>query len=791
MGDQQDRINQLLDRLESLIKRQDDFSKEINSLRLEIHRLKTPEPDPSPEVPEAKPETSPSIPAFEANTEEEIADLAHFLNYTKGAAPKPVFSPTPHIPKIKSDFEKFIGENLINKIGIAITVLGVGIGAKYAIDHELISPLTRIILGYLFGTGLLGFAIRLKSKYENFSAVLLSGAMAILYFITFAAYSFYGLFPQGLAFALMVVFTAFTVVAAIKYNMQVIAHFGLVGAYAVPFLLSEDPGRVEILFSYMAIINLGILAISFSKYWKALFYVSFGLTWLIFFLWYLNEFEPESHFGISMGFLFVFFTIFYVTFLANKLIQKEKFEIDGIILLLANSFIFYGLGYATLEGQETGGQLLGLFTLCNAIVHFVVGLVIYRQKLADRNLFYFVSGLVLVFITIAIPVQLEGNWVTLLWAAEAALLFWIGRTKGVAVYENLSYPLMLLAFFSICEDWTSVYNRYSPEYPDARLRPLINVNFLSSVLFVGAFLFINFLNRNEKYASETESKRRFSNILSLFIPAILLVTIYYAFRMEIANYWNQLFSDSALTANSAEDQFPLSHWNYDLPRFKTVWVINYSLLFASVLSFVNIFKFKSRQLGYVNLGLIVVTLAVFLVQGLYVLSDLRESYLDQSLAEFYHRSMFNLGIRYVSFGLVALSLFACYRYLGQDFMNWNFKIGFEFMLHIAVVWIASAELIHWLDIAGSAQSYKLGLSILWGVYSLFLIALGIWKKNKPLRIGAIGLFGITLVKLFFYDISHLDTIGKTIVFVSLGVLLLIISFLYNKYKHIISDGTEQ
>ena len=62
-----------------------------------------------------------------------------------------------------------------------------------------------------------------------------------------------------------------------------------------------------------------------------------------------------------------------------------------------------------------------------------------------------------------------------------------------------------------------------------------------------------------------------------------------------------------------------------------------------------------------------------------------------------------------------------------------------------------------------------------------------WKNNKNLRIGAIVLFSITLIKLFFYDISHLDTLSKTIVFVSLGILLLIISFLYNKFKDIIFD----
>src|SRR5690606_9368259 len=121
----------------------------------------------------------------------------------KAKAPAPAMAPAG-----KSDLEKFIGENLINKIGIAITVIGVFIGAKYSIEHDLVSPLTRIIMGYVFGAGLLLTGIRLKKKYENFSAVLVSGAMAILYFITYIAYSFYQILPQLAAFMLMLRFTA-------------------------------------------------------------------------------------------------------------------------------------------------------------------------------------------------------------------------------------------------------------------------------------------------------------------------------------------------------------------------------------------------------------------------------------------------------------------------------------------------------------------------------------------------------------------------------------------------------
>ena len=787
MTDNNDKINQLLDKLESLLKRQDDFSREINNLRTEINRLKTPETKETKKTEEIKEDRPVTETDFEFKKEKVTADYSSYQQQKTNEPPKYTAPPVNKPPKTKIDLEKLIGENLINKIGIAITVIGVAIGAKYSIEHDLISPLTRIILGYLTGAGLLGFGMKLKKKYENYSAVLVSGAIAIMYFITYSAYSFYDLIPQVMAFVLMVVFTAFTVVAAINYNKQVIAHIGLVGAYAVPFLLSEGSGKVAILFSYMAIINIGILVIAFKKYWKPLYYSSFGLTWLMYFLWYVSKYQTNEHFILALTFLSIFFATFYLTFLAYKLLQKEKFKIDDIILLLANSFIFYGIGYAILDKHETGEQLLGLFTLCNAIVHFIVSAIIYWQKLADKNLLYLISGLVLVFITIAIPVQLDGNWVTLLWAGEAALLFWIGRTKNVPIYEKLSYPLMILAFFSIVHDWTTVYDRYYTEQPETRITPLLNINFLTSLLFIIAFGFINFLNRNKNYPSALVSQKGISKIISFFIPAILFFTLYYAFRMEIANYWNQLYTDSALVINSEGQQYPDYYWNYDLSRFKTIWVINYSLLFVSILSFVNFRKLRNQQLGLINLGLIILTLTVFLIQGLYALSELRESYLEQTLSQYYQRGAFNISIRYVSFAFVALTLIACYKYIRQDFMQRDFKIAFDFLLHTSVLWIASSELINWMDIAESTQSYKLGLSILWGIYSLLLIALGIWKKKKHLRIGAISLFGVTLLKLFFYDISHLDTIAKTIVFVSLGILLLIISFLYNKYKHIISD----
>ncbi len=784
MENNQDRINKFLEKLESLLIKQQVFSIEVNELKEEIYKLKT------SKTSEVKEEIKPDNLITEIKKEKVILDKEVHQTETVIEPPKNTFQEVSKPPKVKTDLEKFIGENLINKIGIAITVIGVAIGAKYSIEHDLISPLTRIILGYFVGLGLLGFGIKLKKNYQDYSAVLVSGAMAIMYFITFAAYNFYDLIPQTFTFILMLLFTAFTVVAAINYNKQVIAHIGLVGAYAVPFLLSDDSGRIEILFSYMAIINVGILVIAFKKYWKPLYYSSFAITWIIYSVWYFSEYQTHEYFRFALIFLFIFFIIFYLTFLAYKLLQKEKYAKSDIMLLLSNSFIFYGIGYSILDNHETAWQFLGLFTLCNAVLHFIISAVIYKKKLADRNLLYLISGLVLVFITIAIPVQLDGNWVTLLWAGEAALLFWIGRTKNVTVYEKLSYPLMILALLSIVHDWSTVYDNYDPDYPDTRITPLFNINFLTSVLFIISFGFINFLNQSKKYTSSLSNRKGLLKLIPYAIPAMLLFVLYYAFKIEIDTYWNQLYTDSSIAINPEGKEYLDYYHNYDLSMYKTIWVINYTLLFFTILSFVNIKKLKNRLLGIINLVLNTLAIFIFLTSGLFILSELRESYLEQNLPEYYHRGILNIGIRYISFAFVAVLLIICYQYIRQRFMKMNFKIVFNLLLHISILWIASSELINWMDIAELTQSYKLGLSILWGTYSLLLIAFGIWKKKKYLRIAAIVLFAVTLLKLFLYDIEHLDTISKTIVLVSLGVLLLLISFLYNKYKHLISDEIE-
>lgn len=58
-----------------------------------------------------------------------------------------------------------------------------------------------------------------------------------------------------------------------------------------------------------------------------------------------------------------------------------------------------------------------------------------------------------------------------------------------------------------------------------------------------------------------------------------------------------------------------------------------------------------------------------------------------------------------------------------------------------------------------------------------------------LRIAAIVLFGVAILKIFIYDLSFLDTVYRIVSFIGLGVILLSVSYLYQRYRGLIFDAT--
>jgi uncharacterized membrane protein len=394
---------------------------------------------------------------------------------------------------------------------------------------------------------------------------------------------------------------------------------------------------------------------------------------------------------------------------------------------------------------------------------------------------------VLVFLTLAVPVQLEGTWVTVVWAAEAAVLFWIGRTKHFPVYERLSYPLVLLAFVSLLHDWESVYRKdllYVENYSEFALTFFLNIQFLTTILVATSIGYILWLNSRTTFP-EVSEKSKGKEVFTYGLGIVLLIVLYMGVFNEVSYYWDFRYADSAVNVQGEYDYY--AERNEDLLQFKILWLINYSAAFALILSLVQLRFLRRRALLITSLAANGLVVLIFCTLGLYALSVLRASYLFDADNAYFIRGSSYILVRYVSIAFLIPLLVVNYWHMKDAFFTKPMRNTERILLHLSILVMLSSELVQWLEMSRVENSFKLWLSILWGAYALFLIVVGLLKDQKHLRVAALVLFGVTLVKLFLYDMADMSTISKTIVMIILGVLLLIASFLYNKFKSVSSN----
>jgi uncharacterized membrane protein len=807
----EDKINLIGQKILILSNNLDKYKAELLQLQQQLDNLKTQQQGTLVRPPVIPVETETVRHAIQKDIQEiplvsitKPTELAEQQSQFQAPFQQPVKAPSGF------NFEEFIGARLINIIGIIILVIGMGIGVKYAIDKDLLGPLARIVLAYIAGSVMLALALKLKAKFKTFSAILLSGGMASLYFTTFVAYSLYGLFPQLVAFSVMVIFTAFTVFAATVYALEIIGIIGLVGAYAVPMLLSDGSGKIGIMFAYMTIINSGILVLSFKKLWRVLNYFAFGFTWLIVLTWFLSRYNYAEHLTLTLAFSFLFFLIFYLSNLSYKMLRKESFNAGDVINILLNSFIFFGIGYAALN-HERYADYLGLFALANAVIHLVFAYammfntVLSAEKPVDRRLFYLLMALVLSFFTIAVPVQLNGNWVTLLWSIEALLIFAIGRFKGIRLYEWLGYMLVFLSVGSLLQDWGRSYHSYTTTHNS--WQPFFNIHLFTS-LFVAATLgAIHFIHSKKSSTDLGQPKSEISKIMEYIIPSIVFVITYFSFSYEISTFYEVKFHESLKKVASdvtwAEPGAINELYDYSWLKLKNIVLHIYNLLFFSVLTMLAIRKWQNTAYRWSVFILSVLAILAFLLAGLHELRDLRNYYLNDENLKYFTSSALLIYIRYICFALFAVLLYLIHLLLKKaPFGRILSRIYSGGIVHILILVLLSVELVH-LNIVqhyepaekyfrGTQAVYKIGLTSLWGIYSFILIAFGIFKKRQTVRITAISVFAVTLLKLLIYDTWNLATGYKVIAYMLLGIILLIVAFLYQKFKHFIfSDGEKE
>src|ERR1051325_1112597 len=335
------------------------------------------------------------------------------------------------------DLEKFIGERLMTFTGIAVLVTGIAFFVKYAIDKEWIGEAGRTLIGILSGAALISIAHRLRKNFVTFSSVLVGGGIAVEYFTISYSYHVYGMFNMPVTFGLLVSITAFTVLLSIVYDRKELAVVAIIGGFCTPLMIASREGHFASLCTYILLLDLGMLALAYYKKWNIINIISYAFTILLFSGALVNEVLLRSTPDYIPAFAFAtaFYIVFFLMNVVNNLKQRMKFNAWEILALLSNTCLYYAAGYFILHAIDAC-QYRGLFTLLVAAFNCVFAFLLFRKQEVDKNLVYFLIGIVLTFVSLAGPVKLDGSNITLFWSAEMVLLFWLYQRSGIRLIRH-------------------------------------------------------------------------------------------------------------------------------------------------------------------------------------------------------------------------------------------------------------------------------------------------------------------------------------------------------------------
>ena len=643
----------------------------------------------------------------------------------------------------ETNFEKYIGENLFGKIGILIFIIGIGFFVKYAIDQNWINETARTLMGYAVGAGMLVLAERLHKRYHTFSSLLAGGAFGIYYLITAIAFHYYALFSHTIAFVILCVTTIFMSAVSVLYDRKELAVTALVGGFIAPFIISTDSSSIISLQIYITILNIGMFCLAMYKKWAILPMVSFAFTYII--LWgttALGSFS-DSEAGSTYPTLFAFATLFYVIFLLPVVFilrtqYGENTRLGLLGIITANSFMYLIYGDFLLQHFEASSDTTAYLAFFIAAVNLAIHLYLRFRVEGQDTLRNLMLGLAVTFASMGIPILFSAANVLMVWAAESVLLLWLFTKEKNRIYELASAVLLLLTLGALAYYRTT--DTFIHDTGD-------------SLFFNGAFFVTTFVS------------------IAYYVVAVIM------------QFNKELFSDTKrLIAYT--------------PCNAIAYALGFSILF---LAFRDNFHFHLEQpiSEYASL----LTANIMLLGGALILRK-RFEISENKLA--YEISLYLAGILFAMtvwnytapeglllrwlMALVTIAYMAyCMR--GQLLVTSNQRnLHIEYSIISTLMWLTLTRL---LLITFNEVNFSTAFSLSLGIAAFILMCIGMRYHSKEIRIVSLAEFGIVIGKLILNDVWAMPSLGKIIVFISLGALLLILSFLYQKLKDALFNEKEQ
>ncbi|MBI3578472.1 MAG: DUF2339 domain-containing protein [Ignavibacteriales bacterium] len=327
--------------------------------------------------------------------------------------------------RTQEEWESLVGGKLLNRIGALALILGVGFFLKYAFDHDWITETARVLIGIAIGgLCLLGGARTQKKDYQVFAQGLVGAGVSILYLSVYASFNFYHLVPQWVAFLLMSGVTIITLAQALYYNSITVSVLGWAGGFLTPLMLSTGQSNEAALFTYVALLVLGLLAIVVKKEsWIVVEPLTLGAMYVMYFSWYNKYYTPQD-FTLTVFFICTFWMLFYgLDLIRLKLHVKSYLKIRHVVQSFNALFFFIAL-YDLVDSPYH--SIMGAVAVLLGAVYIATFFTVRKlyETDADTEARYALTGIAL--IVIATAIEYEGLANVRFWSLEAFILLWLG-----------------------------------------------------------------------------------------------------------------------------------------------------------------------------------------------------------------------------------------------------------------------------------------------------------------------------------------------------------------------------
>ena len=656
------------------------------------------------------------------------------------------------------DWERLIGGNWFSRVGILAIILGVGFFLKYAFENQWLGPLGRVLLGAVTGCALLLAGDRIRRRgYRFYAHGLSGGGLCILYLSIYAACDRFHLIGEPVAMTLMALVTVLTVLLAARYDALAIAILGLVGGFLTPVLLAGEEDRQSALFAYLTLLDLGVLGVAWFKRWRILNYLAGAATFLLSLAWWLEWYQPGKLVPTLLH-LTILFLIFAFTGVTHQVVRKEPAREPELALIIINAGLYFAALHAMLESDHrnwlSGGALLLAAFYCSQAYW------IRRQGGNDRYLELALVGLAGVFLTMAVPLRFSLSAVTIGWAVEGLALIWLGLRSGrrsTRVGGGLVLALAVIHWIEV--DLTAL----SPA-TGSHFLIMFNWRGVPIAVTMAALLLAAWLYRRMEFTVSERERGTASGALALIAALLLVAWItldqWDYFRLLEDPYRGAEWNHREISRLQQQSQFFVGAW----------WAFSgLALVVAGI---------RRRAVAARLPGLLLLLLAGVLSVAAGVGHD------DQS----WQVTLLNLDFGlHVVLALALAGAYREYRRAGDGMQRHERSALMRLLLtgaNLSLLGGLSLEIDSFLDrhpgLGEGGLVEQAGQSILCASYGAALIAFGAWRSNRQIRRLGLLTLALTIGKVFLFDLAALEQVYRIASFVALGVILLLVSWHYQR-----------